>query len=84
MHKRIGAGSSLPSHVTKLQDPGQGVNEKILRLDVPVANSQRVNVCKRAKELIHIKLDVDHWHLLALPHVVTRHFGDRVRDEFKH
>ena len=74
----------IPSKITELKNTSHWVDEKILRFNVAVANAERVDVGKGAEQLIHVKLDVDHWHLLALPHVVTSNFGYGVRDKLEH
>lgn len=33
--------------------------------------------------MIHVKLDIDHWYLLALAHVVSGHLGHRIRNELQ-
>lgn len=77
-------GANKPSKITELKNTSHGVDQKVLWFDVSMTNTKRMNVGKRTKELIHVKLDVDHWHLLALPHIVTGNFGYGVRNEFEH
>ncbi len=49
-----------------------------------MADAQGVYVGEGTKELVHVKLHEDHWHLLTLSHVVARHFGDSIRYKLQH
>ena len=40
--------------VAKFEDTGLRVQKQVLRLDVAMANADRMNVCERAKKLIHV------------------------------
>ena len=48
--------------VTKLQNASARVQQKILWLDVAMADALRVYVCKGTEELVDVKLDFENWH----------------------
>jgi hypothetical protein len=50
--------------VTELQNAGRGVEQEVLRLDVAMADSLRVNVGEGAKELVDVELDFQDGHSL--------------------
>ena len=50
------------SKVTKLQDPRVRIKQEILRLDVTMANSLRVNVRQGTEELVNIDFDLEKGH----------------------
>lgn len=68
------------SEVTKLEHSSCRVEKQVLRLDIPVANADRMNVHQGAEELVHVQLDLQHGHgLLELCVVATcavHGFGD--------
>ena len=58
--------------VTELEDASRRVQKEILGLDVAVADADGVDVHERAEELVHVELDLEHWHgLLELCVVAT-------------
>ena len=71
--------------VAQLEDAGRRVEEEVLRLDVAVADPDRVDVGEGTEELVHVELDVVHRHRLLELGVVTRRavdgFGDVFEDE---
>lgn len=48
--------------VAKFEDTGVGVEKKVLRLNIAVTDSLRMNVGKRAKELVDVELDFKDRH----------------------
>lgn len=57
--------------VAELEDAGSGVKEEILRLDVPVADADGVDVHERTEKLVHVKFDLQHRHGLLEFGIVT-------------
>jgi hypothetical protein len=52
------------AEVTELENARSRVQEEILRLNVSMTDSNRVDVGKRSEELIHVQLDLKHGHRL--------------------
>ena len=50
------------AEIAQLQDAGGGVEEQILRLDVPMADALRVDVGKRAEQLVRVQLGLEDGH----------------------
>lgn len=48
--------------VAKLEDASIGIEEEVLRLDITMTNSLRMNIGKRAKKLIDVELDFEERH----------------------
>lgn len=62
-----------------------GIEKEVLRLDVPVADAQAVDVCQGSGELVDVELDVEEGHrllgLLVLPGHGVDGLGDVLQDE---
>ena len=71
------------SKVAELEDARVGVQKKVLRLDVPVADAQRVDVGKTSKQLVHVQLDEGRGNGLLGFGVLPRHLVHRFRDELE-
>lgn len=56
-HKDLGA-----SKITELQYARGGVEQQVLRLDVPMADALRVDVGERPEELIGVQLSLEDGH----------------------
>ena len=50
------------AEITKLEDAGAGIKQKILRLDVAVTDAHGMNIGERTKELIDVELDLEDRH----------------------
>lgn len=48
--------------VTELQDSSARVQQKVLWLNVTMADTLRVNVCESTEELVDVELDLEDWH----------------------
>lgn len=70
--------------VAKLQNARCWIQEKVLWLDVPVADTDAVDVGQTAEQLIHIKLDKKHRHRLLELRVVSRGAVYRLWHVLKH
>ena len=60
------------AEVAKLKDSTVRVEEKVLGLDVPVADAVGVDVGEGAEQLVHVKLDEHHGDGLLLLAVLSR------------
>lgn len=71
--------------ITELENTRGGVEEQVLGFYITVANADRVDVCERAQELVHIELDLQHRHRLFKLDIMTRcainSFWDVFKDE---
>mmetsp|Transcript_23299 Transcript_23299/g.48727 ORF Transcript_23299/g.48727 Transcript_23299/m.48727 type:complete len:208 (+) Transcript_23299:663-1286(+) len=78
-HQRLGT-----SEVAQLQLLILGIHEKVLRLDVAVANPQVVNVGESTGELVEVELDVEegegHFGFLVVAGDGVNGFGDVFED----
>lgn len=72
------------AEVTELQDARSGVQKQILRLDVSVADTLRVNVGKRTEELVDVELDLEDWHRGLELVKVSRSPVYSLGDKFEH
>ena len=70
--------------VAKLQHVCLGVDQQILRLDVAMAHAKRVNISKRAAELVRVKLHVQRGELLLGLRILARDAVNGPRDEIHH
>nr|GMD53295.1 hypothetical protein Iba_chr11cCG1270 [Ipomoea batatas] len=59
------------SKITELQLMGVRIYLQVLRLYIPVANSNTMDVSQRSKDLSKIKLDINHRHPLVCFAVVS-------------
>ena len=50
------------AEITELEDAGGRVEEEVLRLDVAMADADRVDVHERAQQLVHVQFDLEHGH----------------------
>ena len=50
------------SEITELQNASAGVQQKILWLDVAMADALRMNICEGTEELVDVELDFENWH----------------------
>lgn len=57
LHQNLGA-----SKITKLEHTSVGVQEQVLRLDIPMANTLRMDIGKSTEKLVDIQLDLQDWH----------------------
>lgn len=73
--------------VAKFENTSLRVQEQILRLDVTMADADRVNVRERAEKLIHVKLDLEDWHWLFELDIMSAGaiygLGDKLEDEIE-
>mmetsp|Transcript_27146 Transcript_27146/g.68916 ORF Transcript_27146/g.68916 Transcript_27146/m.68916 type:complete len:393 (+) Transcript_27146:146-1324(+) len=65
------------AEVAELQDVGAAVDQKVLRLDIAVADADSVNVPTRSAHLVRVELYEDLWHrrlhlIVVLHHPVHR------------
>lgn len=56
-HQNLGT-----AEITELQDAGARVEEKVLGLDVAMADALRVNVCKSPEKLVDVQLHLKDGH----------------------
>ena len=80
----MGQVSFLPAKITKLQNARGGIQEEILGLDVTMADAQVVSVHKGSEDLVHIQLDQDERHGLAIFGKVPGGPIDRLRNILQH
>lgn len=66
--------------VAQLEDARRRVQEQVLRLDVAVADPDRVDVGERPHELVHVQFDVGHRHRLLEFGIVPRRAVHRLRN----
>lgn len=71
------------SKVAELQNACVGIEEQVLWLDVTMADTDGVDVCQRPEELVHVQLDLEHWHDLLELCVVAQRAVDGLWDVFK-
>jgi hypothetical protein len=57
--------------VTELENACCGVEQKVLGLDITVADAGEMNISERTEKLVHIKFDLKHRHGLLELGVVT-------------
>lgn len=55
-----------------------------MRFDVAMANTNRVDVSKRAEKLIHVELDLEHGHGLFKLRIVATGAVDSLGNVFKY
>lgn len=72
------------AEVAQLEDARLGVEQQVLRLDVPVADAQRVDVGQAAEQLVHVQLDEADGDRLLGPAVVAGHLVDRLGNILQH
>ena len=58
--------------ITKFKDTRRGIEKKILRLYVSVAYTNGMYVREGSEKLVHVQLDLKHWHGLLQLDVVAR------------
>mmetsp|Transcript_8606 Transcript_8606/g.23343 ORF Transcript_8606/g.23343 Transcript_8606/m.23343 type:complete len:211 (-) Transcript_8606:297-929(-) len=63
---------------------GLNVNQEILRLDVPVADTLAVDVRQRPQHLVHVELDQENRHALVRPNVVLIDLVHGIRHVLQH
>ena len=73
--------------VAQFEDVGASVDEDVLRLDISVADSLRVDVRNRAQKLVRVELDEkvgDHlFHFQVLLHHAIGRVGNKVHDNIE-
>lgn len=50
------------AEITQFEDAGVGVQQKVLRFNVTVTDSLRVDVGKRSEQLVDVEFDLQHGH----------------------
>lgn len=73
-----------PPEITQLEDPGIGIQEQVLRLDISVTYAQGMDVRETSKQLIHVQLDERNRYRLLLLIVVTSDSVHRLRNELQY
>lgn len=48
--------------ITQFQDAAAGIEQQVLRLNVAMADTLRVNVGQGSEELVGVQLDLEYWH----------------------
>jgi hypothetical protein len=69
--------------VAELENAAGGIQEQVLRLDVAVAYSLRMDVGQRAEQLVDVQLDLEHGHDGLELAEVSRGAIDGFRDVFQ-
>jgi len=72
------------AEIAKLQNTGRRVQQEILGLDIPVADTLRVDVGEGAEELVDIELDFEYGHDGFHLVEVARRAVDGLGNEFEH
>lgn len=70
--------------IAELEDARGRVEKEVLRLDIAVANADGVDVHERAEELVHVELDLEHWHGLLELSIVPAGTIHGLGDVFEH
>lgn len=70
--------------VAELEDAGGRVEKEVLGLDVTVADTDGVDVHQGTEELVHIQLDLEHWHRLLELGIVPAGTVHGLGDVFEH
>ena len=68
------------SEIAELENAGLWVEEKVLGLDISVADALRVDVGKTAEELVHVQLDEGDGDSLLAFRILPGHLVDSLRD----
>ena len=50
--------------VAQLENPSGWIQKEILRFDISMTYSHRMNVREGPQALVHVEFDFEHWHLL--------------------
>lgn len=69
--------------VTELEDARGRVQQQVLWLDIAMADAEGMNVGQRAKELVHVQLDLERRHGLLQFGVMTARTVDGLGDIFE-
>ena len=70
--------------VTKLEDPCRGIQQEILRFNIPVTDPHRMDVGERTEELVDVDLYFQYRHCSLQLVEEARCSVDSLRDEFEH
>lgn len=72
------------SEITEFQNACSWIEKEILWLDVSVAYADRMDVSEGAQQLVHVELDLEHWHGLFEFCIVTTSAVNRFGNIFQH